>query len=269
MSDPLEDRPQRERWWGTFDFNEGAMRTWELGPVRMRVFSERHEWRLAWECGGDPLANGVAVSGLLPPEDPAECASQVRFACDPGDRRLEIRPRLGDRAFVTKPEVPLQVPSGEQATLYITTPVWIGICLKPGGGIQHDFPSFRPPDTWFGANMIEGELCYASRTWAKLSVENFGYWPHRALTSVVIRNRASEPLLLDRIKLPVPNLTLYVDTHGYLRTSGLMLKKDDEHDLAQARLLERGSAEASWEVVSPPRVELRNRWVDAFSGMFG
>ncbi len=269
MSDDGTPLPPREPWWGNFDFVEGRMRTWDVGPVRLRVFSERHEWRFAWECGGDPLASGLAVSDNLAPEDPTECASQIRFACDPGDRRLEVRPRLGDRPFVTKPEVPLQVPTGGQATLFITTPVWVGLCLQPGAAVSHEFPSYRPPDTWFGRDNVEGELCYASRTWAKLSAENFGYWPHRALTSVVIRNRSSASLVLDRIKLPVPNLTLYVDNEGYLRTSGLMLKKDDEHDLAQARLLERGSAEASWQVVSPPRVELRNRWVDAFSGMFG
>lgn len=258
----------RKPWWGHFRLRVGYMSSWEVGAFRLMVGREEHQWRLGWENAGDPLAEVCNVRQSHPIEAMPDEFQQVRFGAEEKDERFEVRPTLGDRPYVAKPEVPLRVLPGDSVTLFITTPVTVGVHLHGVAEPDVEFPSVRVPDTWFGRDTTEGELCYASRTWARMTLENFGFWPHRAITSVFIRNRASVPLALDRIKLPVPNLSLYVDEDGTLRTSGLLLKKDDENDLAHARLLEGGVAEKHWKLVAPPRVELKHRWLEVFSEIF-
>lgn len=269
MFDSAEVRVMaRKPWWGHFRLRVGKMSSWDIGPFRLRVHREAQQWRLGWENSGDPLSDACEVHQARNIESMPDGLKLVRFGAEERDERFEVRPALGDRPFVAKPEEPLRVLPGDSVTLFITTPVTVGVYLHGAKEPDVEFPSVRAPDTWFGRDTTEGELCFASRTWARMTLENFGFWPHRAITSVFIRNRASVPLSLDRIKLPIPNLSLYADEDGTLRTSGLLLKKDDENELAHARLLEGGEAEKRWRLIEPPRVELKHRWLEAFSEIF-
>lgn len=254
-------------WWGKFRLETGQMSRLEVGSFSLHIYREEHQWRVAWDNTGDALSESCSVERARTPEDAREGMRQARFGAGDRDDRIEIRPLLADRPFVAKPETGLCILPGEAVTLYITTAVNVGLYLHEAARPQLDFPSLRARDTWFGRDTTEGQLCYASRTWAHMNRAQFRPWPHRALTTVIIRNRASTPLDLARISLPVPNFSLYVDGEGYLRTSSLLLKRDDDHELAHARLMEPGASE-QWTLVTPPREPLRNRWLRAFAGVF-
>ncbi len=255
-------------WWGQFELQPGMMSNWEIGPLRLCMMREEKQWRLGWTTQGDPLSEARNLQQGLPAADMPEDLKQVRFGAGTSDNHFEIRLALGDRPFVAKPEMPLRILPGESVTLFVTTPVVVGIRLHDMKFPDMEIPVIRASDTWFGRDNTEGELCYASRTWAYMDIEQFAFWPHRAITAVIIRNRASTSLPLERIKLPIPNLSLYVDGDGRLRTSGLLLKRDDENDRAHARLLEGGVGDGDWTHVAGPRLKLKNRWLEAFSEIF-
>ncbi len=254
-------------WWGKYRLAPGRMTSLEVGSFGLRILREDEQWRLAWRNQGDPLSEVVELRTNVDPEDVEEGMQQMRFGAGSRDERIEIRPLTGDRPFVAKPEVPLCILPGEAVTLYITTPISVGVILHEAKAPQLEFPALRARDTWFGRDNTEGQLCYASKTWAQMSRETFRPWPHRAVTAIIISNRAHTPLSLDRIKLPIPNFTLYQDEWGCLRTSGLLLKRSDDQDLAQARLLEPAPSD-HWTLLAPPRAVLKNRFLEAFAEVF-
>ncbi len=258
---------QFHNWWGKYRLAAGRMSSLDVGSFSLRILRENEQWLLAWSNRGDPLAETCTVRNNIPVEPLEEGMQQVRFGAGDRDERIEIRPLTGDRPFVAKPEVPVCILPGEAVTLYITIPVSVGVVLHEAAKPQLEFPALRGRDTWFGRDNTEGQLCYASRTWAHMNRDSFRPWPHRAVTAVIISNRALTPLSLDRIKLPIPNFTLYQDDTGCLRTSGLLLKRNEGQELAHARLLEPTPAER-WTQLAPPRMVLRNRFLEAFAEVF-
>jgi hypothetical protein len=58
---------------------------------------------------------------------------------------------------------------------------------------------------------MEGDLCYAKNTDAKVDLALLEKRPHRAITAVIIENEQEQTLTIDRMNIPVPYLTLYSD----------------------------------------------------------
>jgi hypothetical protein len=99
-----------------------------------------------------------------------------------------------------------------------------------------EIPILRPSDTWFGPTTMEGELCYASRTNARLHLENAPIGPHHAVTQVSIQNRAGTQLLVEHLKLPVPYLTLFEASDGLLWTQGVTMTRSRDTDMADFQI---------------------------------
>jgi len=51
-------------------------------------------------------------------------------------------------------EQPLGVPPGEQASVYVSSPLWVRIETGKPAKLLCELPTFRPSDTWFGPNTI-------------------------------------------------------------------------------------------------------------------
>ena len=123
------------------------------------------------------------------------------------DNTLAARQKLSPRAVVVRHIQPIHLPAGTSVTLYVGTSLWLS--LEQGDNVLVELPVARLSDTWFGPDTIQGEVCYAARTHARLSLEGSPPNPYKAMTPVTIKNHASHPLVLDRINLPIPHLTLY------------------------------------------------------------
>ena len=134
-----------------------------------------------------------------------------------------------------------------------------------------ELPSHRPSDTWFGKNTREGELCYATETRALLNLDHLPVLNRSAVTPVRICNHAPSPLLLERLKLPVPLLALYGDRRGRLWTQGVTLTRSEESDMATVDVLAGAPAEAGRTVLMTPARETPEAglWTRAFSGLLG
>lgn len=145
---------------------------------------------------------------------------EIRF---PLGTDIEARQQLATRTVVAKTIVPLHIPPDESITLYVGTTLWL--CLMRGEAVLLDVPVARLSDTWFGPNTRQGDVCFACRTHARLSMTGIAPNPYKAITPVKIRNRSDENLILDRVNLPVPNLTLYEGEDRYWTSRVTMTKR--------------------------------------------
>lgn len=264
-------------WWGDFQAEVGELRRWRIGPTT--VWAERldHEWRIWRDQADDFLANDLEVAVPAERDEIPEHATTHRFSFEKSVATLSLIPLLADRPMIVKPESPFFVPSGESVTLYVSTPTWIVLQFGQPPQRLLEFPSFRPSDTWFGPSTREGELCYASRTAGRLTLAEIVVRPHRVVTPMRIRNRAADPLLLERVKVPVMYLNLFRGTEAdgdvHLWTEAVTLVRDTGGDLADVQLSKTAPEEAGG--AKAERVSERRQQPDAnlalraFAKLFG
>jgi hypothetical protein len=152
------------------------------GPLTLKLFREaadawhlwmsREEWdetQAAEARGGDtgcPDARRRVIERFVFNQQP-----EARCAC---------RPMLADRPVVVRARQSVFIPPGEEAMLYLSTPVWVSIDLGEPARALREIPVLRLSDTWFGPSTREGELCYAARTHARNHLDQVPRRPHRA-----------------------------------------------------------------------------------------
>jgi hypothetical protein len=225
-----EETRVTERWWREESFEAGDVRSWRIGPLSLVVQRTSQEWKLAhrWSPWEDIDPGWEVLSGGEFPEEEWEL---TRFVFSSTGRTLTLAPALADRPVVTSPRVPLFVSPGERATLFVSTPLWLQ--LKGEGQTLLELPIRRLSDTWFGPSTREGELCYATKTRAALEVGNLDLLARRAVTPVRLKNRGSTPLTLERLKLPVPLLSLFGSDDGTLWTETVAMNREESSEMAQ------------------------------------
>jgi hypothetical protein len=242
-----------------------------VGPSTFWVQRREYEWRLHQLERSDGRDTEVEVAAPCPAEEIIQDARLDRFAIANNGMTLTVSPLLADRPVVVRPETPLYVPSGEDITLYVSTPLWLKLAVDSPALLLAERPVQRPSDTWFGPSTLVGELCYASRTSGRLRLPELPQRPHRAVTPVRIRNLAKDALLLQRVKVPVQYLTLYRSQVGGLWTQTATLVREQDGDLAALQLGRRAPSEATGarQLVPPRQQAESNLALRAFSRLFG
>ncbi|HEX6551088.1 MAG TPA: hypothetical protein VF117_10480 [Gammaproteobacteria bacterium] len=230
------DQTRSRVWCGEFSLPMQSMGRWHIGPLELWVQHLAGEWRLAWRSGEELMQQVARVELNLPIRSPEADMQVYRFSLRETDRPLRLSPALADRPVVVRPEMPLFIPSGEEVTLFVSTTLWVTVSAGSQSPMLIEMPTLRPSDTWFGPNTRQGELCYASRTLAHTRIEDIVPRPHRAITPVRIRNHGHEPLLLERLSVPVPLLTLYENKAGEFWTQSVLLERSGRDDQARLQL---------------------------------
>lgn len=201
-------------WWGEHEFKSYDRRCWRLGPLSLWVTRLTNEWQVAHRYSDDPFDETVE---LLDDAEAPDGVERRRYLYSSGGRTLRLLPRVPDRPFVTRPEMPVIIAGRQQATLYTAIPVWIelsaGDPLKPFCAV----PVWRASSTWFGEDTLEGTLCYATRTRARLEPTGLRRGP-RVTTAVLVSNEHDEPLRVDRLALPLPQMSVFRAHDGRLWT---------------------------------------------------
>lgn len=222
------------KWWGDFTIEAGATAQWEIGPLRIAVQRLPREWLVAHEQIETPENQQewrFAYSDLDLNESGFPYVSRFVYQSTP--ERLTVLPALADRSVVSRPFTPFTVPTGENATIYVSTPLWFTLATGLPLQTLFEIPIERPSDTWFGSSTQEGETCYASRTYGRLNLENLTVYPHRAITEVHIHNNSTVPLLIERLNLPVPFLSLFHTPENILRTETVTVVQTRGTSLAE------------------------------------
>jgi len=235
----MEDAREPTTWWGSFTLAEEQTGCWHIGPSRVQLCRLRHEWRLVHTQTDDPMDDASRVVVPVPQEEALPPLADIdpdatlnRFSFRQTDAAFAIRPALADRAVVVRPETPFYVMDAEEVTLYVSTPLWMCIEMGDPARLLHEFPLYRPSDTWFGISTTDGEMCYASRTLGRLLRAELPPRPHRAITPMRIRNHAREALLFERVRIPVQYLSLYQTPNDFLWTGAVTLRREKDDDLA-------------------------------------
>jgi len=244
MSSALSS-PVGAEWWGEVDIPMGETMRWQVGPLCLWVQRLPGEWRVAQTQLEDPLHALVEAKRSVTAEDIDENAYVERFGVRGDSTVFRISPQLADRPVVSRPDRPFHLPAGEEAVLFVGSPLWILMSTESPRRALMDTPVFRPSDTWFGPTNHDGELCYASRTFCRLRIEEVPLRPNRCVTAVTVRNHADDDLPLDRLKLPVDALALYRGDDGRLWTQDLHLDRHEDKEHARLTISKKNPALAS------------------------
>lgn len=224
-------------WWGPRELECGQTLIIELEGLQLAIARRPSEWAFFYNQptarAEQPRSHWQQRLGSATADDYEEVA---RFVFRNTHAPLNIRPALADRPVISRPVTPLNLPPAEEVTLYVSSPLWLQI---HGEGFKEpllDIPIQRASDTWFGPSTQSGELCYASRTHGYLALAEVPVRLHRAITPIIIRNHADSPLLLERIALPAPNLSLYADDNCQLWTEAITLERESDGDMASLEI---------------------------------
>jgi len=260
-------RQQRDTWWGRESLASGKTGRWRIGSFSMAVCNGEREWLVAWDVVDTEEDRAETWSYELIDKFPENAPNLERYLFREQDDTLGVMPMLADRPVVTSPRMPVYLLPGESARLYVGSPIWVRIEVETPPKQLSEFPIVRPSDTWFGPSTLEGELCYFTRTRARLEAANIPRYVRYAMTPVVIRNQAPSMLPVERLKLPVPFLTLYASPEGRLWTQEVTLTRHEEGDMAAIEALPGAPTEApEAERIQRPRLKLeRDLLTRAFS----
>ncbi|MEJ2417634.1 MAG: hypothetical protein P8Y45_12035 [Exilibacterium sp.] len=195
-----------------------------FGQAFIQIQRHPNEWRAEYSYGEPARENGWIQFGEL---------NTSRLIMNADDCTLKLTPKLANRPIVVRPLTTVEIPAGKRATLYISTILWLEIIVNDTPLLE--LPAVRLSDTWFGPNTREGELCYASNTRARLNPKLLETAPYKALTPVEINNRGSKKLSLERLKVPVPALSL-LENEGDYWTSGLQASIETELNSAKIKI---------------------------------
>jgi hypothetical protein len=255
-------------WWLAQEVPDNHRLVYELGPFALELHRSSDEWRVAWRH--DPAEDQSANLRIGVAEGALDVVLE-RYVHAAPVGRARLRPLLMDRNVVIRPREPVFLPSGQETTLYLSTPVCASIEVGEPPLKLREVPMLPLSDTWFGPSTREGELCYSGRTHARHHIAELPRRPHRAITPLHIRNHATSVLPIEKLSLPVPTLSVFGADDGSLWTQGVSLTRASDSDLATLRI-EPGPpryARGATPISEPRRPAERNGLVRAFSLLFG
>jgi hypothetical protein len=259
----------RSAWWGKYTVPAQKQSKWQLGPLSIWLQHLAHEWRLATKSRPDAYEKIVRHEGPSAIETLSADTVPSRYCFSHMCDTVRLVPALPDRPVVTKPDTPLYVYPNEQVTLYLSFPLWLRMEVGEPSRLLREVPLYRMSDTWFGPNTREGEICYASHTAGSVNLADLARRSYRAATAVVVRNRSNSPLYVERLKINLPNLSLYADSDNMLWTNAMILEHTAGEGLANLQIEHRAPSEAKNPqfIIGPRQVERRSALVRAFSSM--
>lgn len=240
-------------FWTELEFEPGSVRRGGLAERAVEVRREAREWLVAV---GPRAADDPSSGWALVEECSLERVARVVFESAP--ERLRVTPLLPDRSLVVRPHTEISVPPGQSVSIFVSAPLWVGLDVgAPETGVPwvriYDEALDRPADTWFGDSTRTGELCYAGRTVARLNLENVNVPAERAVTEIAVRNRSQQLLSFSRLRLPLPQLSLYRDEQGTLWTEPAELVSD-EGSLAHLEMRTTDEWKQGKQRVAEPRI---------------
>ena len=258
-------------WWGHFEVDNGRSGRWRLGPLELGLNRKPGEWEVIHRNGADSMAEFCDVETNLAPVTSEPDHEILRFGSEEHGTGITVEPRLADRPVVARPERPFFLVAGGVVHVYVSTPLSVHVGIHERPDTLLELPTFRMSDTWFGPDTMEGELCYSVHTAARLHVEDMPLRRHRAVTELRVENRGHDPLLLERVKIPLPILSLFVSAQGWLWTGAVSVVRQESGAAVRVQLARRAPdcAGPTTLVAGPRRKESRNAFERAVHGLFG
>ena len=200
---------------------------WKIGPLEFWIRRYDNEWRIYSRSLENPSLKDIVVQ--IPASDNHPPNIDVhRFGVHETTDLLTFQPVLADRSIVVRPERPFHLPTKEEVSIYVMHSVWLKINYGPKHTTLTTLPIYRPSDTWFGSSSIDGELCYSARSKAQIRFTDLELFPYRAVTKILLKNKSSTDLFLERLKVALPTLSLYLSENQVFFTDSLVYNRQPE-----------------------------------------
>lgn len=258
-------------WFGHFNFDRAQTNQWRIGALAVSVQRHASEWQVCHLNTGAAIDEQAAIEVTENAGQQPEGSRCQRHAVALSNQPLKVLPALADRPVVTRPLIPFHLHPGQETLLYVGTSIWLQIHAFEAGPLLLDLPVQRPSDTWFGPSTREGELCYAARTRAILDLQDLPSRTIRATTPVRIKNNGQTSLLLERLLLPIPQLSVFATHDNRLWTEELSIHCNQEMRSAHLRIGSGAPTIAgSTRQLNPPRMLAeRGVFTRALGAIFG
>lgn len=247
------------RWWSPLDIADDRERELALGQLQVRLARRGRLLRLAWRHTSEAERVTVELGEARPAEDVPEGWQVERVVA--GNGQVRFAPAVADRPIVARPDVPFTVAPRAEVEVFVNTAVW---CAIESGATLKRLPTIPPKPTWFGTNQ-EGLPCYAMRTHLRLEREQITRRDHRAIAPVRIVNEGDDPLRVDRVRIPAPNLPVHADATDQLWLPQIVLtRREGQHEA----VLSRGRARTEPVLAAPLEPFVDNAVIRAFNSIF-
>lgn len=241
-------------WWGEFTLSEQQLICWSIGERKIIIKRLASEWN-TWNIESEQESFDTLVCEKDKALEPSGFQHMGRHLQTLTSSKIKVLPALADRAIVTRPVVPLTLLGGQNVRIYVSTPLWFRATTVPTSDTLLDIPFWRPSDSWFGPSTMEGELCYAKYTDARLQLERLEQRQQRAITPVFIHNKRKEAITIERLSVPVPLLSLYQDNQHNLWTNTLNVTRKEDNNMVELVLEKQPPKEINHaSAVSPARI---------------
>ena len=250
-------------WWSPFSVEADETLLYTLGPTHLFIEHLYQELVFRWASSGQPSDTNVVLQRNV--ENPLgdHNVHLQRFAIGQSGIRLKLQPHLPRRPVVARPAIPFYVHGHRAIDIFVSTPLTLRLMEVDGNHPLVEVPTITLPSTWFGPNPREGELCFASLTQARLDPLKLPIHPMRAITRVTIDNRNSEPVKVERLKLPTPLLALYTNSAHQIWTNAITLTRRDGSQSAQLQLHKpKGLAKAHFNHLTPSDVDTHSNLLE-------
>lgn len=122
-----------------------------------------------------------------------------------------LSPIFPDKPIVVKPEYPFTLVKGATAKIYVRIPVNVKLVFGQNKEkFYYEIPSIVLSNTWFG-DFMSGELCYWLSSKARREVLLEKSHLNYAICPVIITNKSNEELNVEKIRLQVTKLSLFLE----------------------------------------------------------
>jgi hypothetical protein len=225
----MMDKPLSEHWWGGIRFSLNECKAWQIGERMIVVQRHECEWRI-WNI--ESKDENTHPLELVTPSntDFLSMPPTQRFLVKRTESSITVMPKLADRAMVIRPSSVISILPGQSSHLYVSTQLWMAFSLAQDSAPMFDVPLWMPSDSWFGESNMVGEICYAKYSEANVDLSSLKKRSHRVFTCIKIINDHEEALHIQRIKMPMPLLDLYVDNEGQFWSDSICLTHNADHN---------------------------------------
>ncbi|WP_293750534.1 hypothetical protein [uncultured Paraglaciecola sp.] len=222
-------------WWGDITLALDEIKVWGMGERKIAIQRLHKEW-VVWNKELESESTSQISVKSLKTTNSLIDVPYSRHLVNQTKDTINISPILADRPIVARPATSLNILPGEFVELYISSPLWFLMKVNIDASPIVDIPFLRPSDSWFGPSTMEGELCYAKYTDARVNLALIEKRGHRAITPVLVKNQHTETLVIERINLPAPFLSLYADEQNNFWTQEVEITYHSDSDKAGLRL---------------------------------
>ncbi len=224
-------------WKTVFDVELNTQHKLRIGALECWFTIKENEWHFEYFHNAyNESDSEKPIKFTQPKKRPSNPGEVLRFIQSTPIKTLRIKPRMPDRSIVTKPSSPISLPPSQSVTLYLSTPLWIGVYAENQETPLVELPSIKLSDTWFGPKPHIGELCYASNFSGRMNWSNLPKRESRIITPIVIENSSKETLKLEKISIPSAHLDVFISANGMLCTQTLRLKKGKDHKVSEVTM---------------------------------